>query len=273
MSFILIYSLLFLLFAGCASWNAIQKAIDIERPLFDMRAFESACKLAESLAEDDLAAWRSTDSIMAAKPLRLDSLDKVWFVDLRDDKRYVFYGRYSEEDDEYYPKYAFIFEKNGEIRRISSFADLRTRRIARAVFSGLAFFESLADSMQLDVEYNHYIRKNGDGSYSMWFFPAGYENYCAHGLDIHITVDSTGEEVIGSAVVGRFLRYFELGDRHRTIELDNSYDSIPSLGNIFFAIINRRNFDNIVIVNSKSVSRLIYMPEDDAWKWLHECRE
>lgn len=257
---------------GCTHRKVVRPAGREQWP-FDEHVFRGTCALAEALAKDDRTAWRSTDSIMAEKPIRLDSLDKTWFVDARDDTRYVFYGRYSEEDDTYYPKYAFIAGGSGEVKRIPPVADERARRVARAICTGTTFFESLVDSMRLHVDYNHYIRKNGDGSYAVWFFPAGYGNYCAHGFDVYLTVDSTGSTVTGHTIVGKFLRYFEIDKKHRTVELDNTYDATPSLGNVFFTIMNRERFDRIVIYNSRSTSSMVYSPEKQEWEWVHKGKE
>ena len=127
--------------------------------------------------------------------------------------------------------------------------------------------------MQLEVDYNHYIRKNGDGSYAMWFFPAGYGNYCAHGFDVYLTVDSAGSTVVNHTIVGKYLRYFEIDKKEQRIELDNTYDAVPSLGNVFFTIMNRERFDRIVILNSGSTSSMVYSPDKHEWEWVHAKRQ
>ncbi|MBN1306824.1 MAG: hypothetical protein JXA18_02830 [Chitinispirillaceae bacterium] len=258
---------------GCSHRKMFTRG-GVEPPFpFDREAFERTCALADALARDDLAAWRSTDSIMAEKPLLLDSLDQTWFVDERDGRRYVFYGRYSAKDDSYRLKYAFMAEQDGDLQKIPAVTDERALQFARAVTAGKQFFQALVDSMQLDVDYNHYIRRNGDGSYKMWFFPAGYGNYCAHGVDIYLTLDRMGSTVTGRHIVGNYLRYFELDKKMRTVELDNTYDSMPSLGNVFFTIMNRERFERIIILNSQSTSAMTYSPEKKEWVWVHRRRE
>jgi hypothetical protein len=265
-----------ILFADCAHLKAYftrRPAAEPPPSFFDMAAFDRTCVLADALAHDDIAAWRSTDSIMAEKPILLDSLDRTWFVDVRDGVRYVFYGRYTAEDSAYHVKYAYMEEQDGRLQRIPAVADERAGRFARAVSTGERFFRTCIDSMRLNVDYNHYIRENGDGSYGMWFFPSGYGNYCAHGVDFHIVIDPTGHTVTDHAVTGGYLRYFELNKKTQTVELDNTYDSIPSLGNVFFALVNRERFDSIVIVNRGSTSTVKYSPEKREWEWVHAARK
>ncbi|MBN1578883.1 MAG: hypothetical protein JW913_20145 [Chitinispirillaceae bacterium] len=265
----------FLMFAlfGCSHRKVLTLPAIEPPPPFDMKAFERTCTLADALARDDLAAWRSTDSIMAEKPLLLDSLDQTWFVDDRSGKRYVFYGRYSVNNDTFHPKYAFVTEEDGDLLKIPAVVDERVLQFARAVTTGKKHFQAIIDSMQLNVDYNHYIRKSDDGSYAMWFFPAGYGNYCAHGVDIYLTINPSGSLVTGHNIVGNYLRYFELDKKTQTVELDNTYDSMPSLGNVFFAIRNRERFDSIVILNGQSTSTMTYSPERKKWVWVHGRRE
>ena len=258
---------------GCSLRKMFTQA-DVEPPPpFDMEAFERTCALADILVHDDMVAWHSTDFIMAEKPLLLDSLDQTWFVDQRNDRRYVFYGKYSAKDDTYHPKYAFMTEEGGGVQKIHAVVNERVLQFARAVTTGKQFFQMLIDSMQLNVDYNHYIRKNSNGSYVMWFFPAGYGNYCAHGVDFYIIIDQTGSTVTHHKIVGNYLRYFELDKKARTVELDNTYDSIPSLGNVFFTIMNKEHFDKIIILNSQSMSTITYSPEKKEWVWVHERLE
>lgn len=238
---------------------------------FDREEFYRRYRLAEQLAEDDRVAWWTSDSIAAHKPVRLDSLDQNWFIIEKGDSRYAYYGRFSTEEKRYYPKYAFIAGRDGSISTLSPpVTDSEIDACAHAVHTGTEFFQSLLDSMQLDVSYNHYIKTGKDGTYRMWFFPAGYGNYCAHGLDVHVIIAPSGDKVIRHTVNGRFLRYFELDDRSQTVELDNTYDSIPTVGNLFFVFVNCRNFNRITIKNMNSTSTAVHRPEKNELEWeLH----
>ena len=246
----------------------VVRGVDDTTSAFDPDAFARTCALAEDFTLDDRLAWRSTDSIMAEKPMRLDSLDQTWFVDKRGAARYVFYGRYFSGSVDYRVKYVFRSDTPGTVVRLPGAADSRAVRFARAVSAANAVFRHLVDSMQVNVDYNHYIRENVDGTFSIWFFPAGYGTYCAHGLDFHLSVDSSGSAVTGQEVVGAYLRYFEIDKREQTVELDNTYAATPSLGNVFFVLMNRDRFDRIVIFNSRSTSTMVYSKEKGAWEWV-----
>lgn len=236
---------------------------------FDMESFGRRLALASELAADDRFAWESSDSIIFAKPFVLDSTDKTWFIDKRAEGRLAFYGRYDTQSDAYIVKSAFSCDSPGVVRRIPPDADERTHTIARIVAMGTRRFEEINDSLGLGVEFNHYIRRNDTGFWTMWFFPAGYDNYCAHGLDIIITIDPQGNHITECIIEGSYLRYFELERKAQKVELDNGFDSMPSLGNLFFTCINRHNFDTIAIINRGSVSRLVYRQDSDGWAWDH----
>jgi len=236
---------------------------------FDMDAFGRRLALASELAVDDRFAWESSDSIIFSKPFVLDSTDKTWFIDRRAEGRLAFYGRYDTQNNAYIVNSAFLYDSSGVVRRMAPDADERARTVARMVSMGTRRFEEINDSLGLGVEYNHYIRRNASGFWTMWFFPAGYDNYCAHGLDIRITIDPTGNHITECSIEGSYLRYFELQGKAQKVELDNGFDSMPSLGNLFFTCINRQNFDTISIINRGSVSRLIFRQDFGDRVWEH----
>jgi hypothetical protein len=103
----------------------------------------------------------------------------------------------------------------------------------------------------------------------MWFFPAGYGNYCAYGLDVYLTIDSSRALITDSRIIGNGLRYFEFEKKPSKIELDNTYESMPSLGNLFFMIMNRKYFKSIIIRNQNSISSMIFSPKSNEWVWIH----
>jgi hypothetical protein len=261
------------LFTSCTS-RALRTggAADEPSAVFDSTEFSRTCFLAEDFVLDDRLAWSSTDSIMAEKPMLLDSLDQTWFVDKRSTMRLVFYGRYFPESGEYRPKYVFKADSSGALRRARTGVDGRAIQFARAVSTAAAEFRRMVDSMQVNVDYNHYIRRNADSSFSVWFFPAGYGNYCAQGLDFVLAVDQTGSTVTGRVVTGKYLHYFEIDKRQQTVELDNTYAATPSIGNVFFVLNNRDRFDRIVINNSGSTSAMVYSADRKVWEWVHEQR-
>jgi hypothetical protein len=264
--------LLILSLFSCSPRRFFQRRTLQTAPEVATDEFNRRCELAQQLAKDDRMAWKTSDTIAAEKPMLLDTLDQTWFVYPLNDKRFAFYGRFSPDDDRYYPKYVFTTDNKGSILRLPPEVNDTTLSYARAVNTGCTFFRSIIDSLQLDINYNHYIRLQPDASYKMWFFPAGYDNYYAHGLDIYLTIDSTGTIVTTYRVFGKFPRYFELDKKEQIIELDNTYDSLPSLGNLFFMYMNRKHFKKIIIVNTASTSTMVYTPERKKWQWVHTAK-
>lgn len=251
--------------------STLQNA-EVKMP-FNMEEFDKKFNLANDLALDDIVAWWTTDSIMAKKPTLLDSsLDKTWFVYEKDGKRFAFYGRYSEDKGVYHPKYSFKVNEKGNVKRLSNDVTEITLKYAEAVNTGKKRFKNILDSLQLDVRYNHYVRKNRDGLYDMWFFPGGAGNYCAYGLYVHIKIDSTRKNVTGYEITGNGLRYFEFEEKPYKIEIDNTFNQMPSLGNLFFIIMNRKYFESIIIRNQNSISSMIFSPKTKEWVWINSVR-
>ena len=261
------------LFFSCTPLGFFHKTVLQKRNDDIPSEFGRRCELAGELVQDDRMAWSTSDTIAAEKPMLLDTTDQTWFVYLLNNRRFAYYGRFSPEDDQYYPKYAFIKNLHGMVERLPPSVDDTTLSYARAVHTGSVFFTALIDSLQQDISFNHYIRRLPDNSYTVWFFPAGYDDYFAHGLDIKLSIDSTGTSVTDYKISGRFPRYFEITQKDRTIELDNSYDSIPSLGNLFFMYMNREHFRKIVIINTASTSTMVYKPDKNEWVWVHTPKQ
>ena len=240
----------------------------------DLAAFNRNLKIARELAIDDKIAWISTDSILSRKFSHLDSLDSTWFVCKYDNRRFAYYGRYDEEKEQYYPKYAFVSTDDSTISKLPSdtgdTGDIASF-YAKMVTAGSHHFKTVVDSLQLDIHYNHYIRTAPDGNCTMWFLPAGYRNYCAQGIEVRITIDKVSGTVTGHSVAGSLLHYFEIDKPSKPVELDNSWSATPSVGNIFFVLRNRDTFDTIRIRNRHSVSSLEYT-DDGTWRWVHTAR-
>lgn len=232
-------------------------------------AFKNRLNLTEALVLDDQTAWNTSDSLSAQDTLALDSLDETWFIYGSSTKRYAFYGRYLPEQKRYFPKYAFSSDLSGSIKRMSTNNVPETiNDYAKAVATGVNHFKTILDSLGFDVEYNHYIRRNSDSTYAMWFFPAGYDNYCAQGLDINLSINEDGQEVVKQSITGQFIRYFELNKPDQTVTLDNTSDTLPSIGNLFFSLVNRTHFKSITITCSGGSYSTIYDPDHRKWIWI-----
>lgn len=230
-------------------------------------AFNRRVSLAEELVLDDQIAWITSDSLSALDTLLLDSLDETWFVVLFNDKRSVFYGRYDPETNRYLPKYAFSAYGTESPHRIPLEITEPIHIYARAVTTGVIHFKTILDSLGFDVSYNHYIRQNNDSTFTMWFFPAGYNNYCAQGLDVMLTISADGANVDNQIIYGKFIRYFELNTPEKNVNLKNTYDTLPSTGNLFFALNNRDYFNEISIICEDATYTTTFDLSDQHWIW------
>jgi hypothetical protein len=269
---IIITSVILTTFFSCSQPNISTIPHSTVKMPFNMEEFNKRFDLAGDLALDDMVAWWTSDSIMAEKPNKLDSLDKTWFVYEEKGNRLAFYGRYNNEKGQYITKYSFSADKAGKVKRISNKISNKTLAYAQVVTTGESKLKEIMDSINIDIRYNHYIKRFENNFYEMWFLPAGAGNYCAYGLDIHMTIDSTRTRIKGYEIIGNGLRYFEFRDKPYKIELDNTYEIMPSVGNLFFMIMNRKYFERIIIVNKKSISSMVYSPDTKEWVWIHSVR-
>lgn len=238
---------------------------------FDKSLFTSRCTLAIDLVKDDLAAWWTSDSITAEKSHRLDSTDTNWFVYNRDNERLVYYGRYDEISASYLPKYIFKFSADSVVTRQTDSLSDDAQRFARAIVFSSKRFQYIIESFMLDFKFNHYIRQNADQTFSIWYFPAGNDRYCAYGLEIQIQIDSSASAIVAEQINGNELKYFEIQKIPTAITLDNTFDHVPSVGNIFFVHLFGRYFGTVTINNSSSTSTAAISADGKACTWTHEA--
>lgn len=242
----------------------------LENMPFDKTAFIRNLELARSLAEDDHAAWWTSDSITAQQPHRLDTLDDTWFVLQSDRIRRVYYGRYLPQEQRYLAKYAFQMLEDRTITTLSTDADSAVTHVASVVYIGTRHFNNVLDSLMLDFKFNHYVRQLPDGSFSMWFLPAGTGNYCAYGIEVHLTISPAADSITSTTITGNELRYFEPTKPASDVTLDNTYDDVPSLSNLFFTLTNISFFSQITITNQHSLSTAKKSPFfPDGLFWEH----
>jgi hypothetical protein len=257
------------LFSSCTTHkNLVRQKVEKTTGI-DLDSFNRNLRIAEELVNDDKIAWKSTDAILAERVSLIDSLDSTWFVCRADNRRYAYYGHYAADEEMYYPKYVFASSDDSIIEKVAPEANPEATFFAKMVTAGISHFKTIVDSLQLEIHYNHYIRKAPGGRCIMWFFPAGYGNYCAQGIEVRIHIDSASGAVTGHDVDGALLHYFELDKKSEPVKLDNTWSDTPSIGNIFFVLSNRENFTDMKILNRNSISRLIRSPDDDTWTWEH----
>jgi len=237
--------------------------------LFDKSIFDNRVFLARAFAEDDRAAWWSSDSISSHPPLLIDSLDDTWFVLEREGSRQIYYGRFSPLTSRYSPKYAFRLTEDRTIVVVPPETDSLVNLFAHAVYTGNRHFNHVLDSLMLDFKFNHYVRQNPDGSFALWYFPAGMGNYCGYGIEITLLISPTADSIMQTTITGNEFKYFELSDSLSALTLDNTFDDVPSVSNIFFTLMNIRYFSRISLINRHSVSTAFkskFFPDDLYWE-------
>lgn len=237
---------------------------------FDEEAFAMRCSLATSLMYDDSAAWKTSDYITSNFSASvLDSLDETWFVVPENVSRTVFYGKFLSASKSYQPKFQFSVTPDSGIRHIPPALSSEILVYAKAVYTGTTQFKKLLDSLMLNFSFNHYIRKNSDASFTMWFFPAGMDTYCPYGLEAQLSIDQTGSIVKNITLTGNELKYFEVTKKPDSILLDNTFEPIPTVGNIFFILMFGKYFTSVEIQNAFYQTSATWSPEHNTWNWTH----
>jgi len=242
---------------------------------FNDSLFNQRLALARDLVDDDHAAWWSSDSITALQPHHLDSLDDTWFVLSEPTARRIFYGRYFPETNTYTIKYSFTMSDSHAIALPPSETSDTVTLFARAVYFGDRYFDHLLDSLMLDFPFNHYIRRNPDNTFILRYLPAGTGNLCAYGTEIILQLAETGDSLLSTTLTGNELKYVEFSNTPEALELDNTFDEVPSIGNIFFTLSFIREFPVISIINQESIS-IARMSETDTSgrvSWEHVQRQ
>ena len=55
----------------------------------------------------------------------------------------------------------------------------------------------------------------------------------------------------------------------QTIRLNNTHNKVPSVGNIFYSYLHKRNFKLIIIANTDNNTAMIFNPKTNDVSWVH----
>jgi len=231
--------------------------------------FESFAKQTATvrwLLEYDMIAWHSSDSVVK-HPEERSRLGSEWFCfkDLANTWHAV-YGKYANNNFDLV--FHYVTDESKTLRRTNAAIDTSLlHSYSRAIQAGLKKIDPIRDSLR--VNFNQFIRRESDDTFSVWFFPAVQSNgYAVYGLEYVYQMDSSGRTVLrdDSFSTGR-LRGHPI-DRKRKLELDYRMVTEPTLGSVFFATYCVNYFTQINI-NTRYGLSYLSRSKNGELVWFH----
>ncbi len=229
---------------------------------FDVKAFNEKFAVARWLGDYDRTTWEALQSLRKEKGFREKMLsegfehfcyqdaDGVWHAVL---------GHFFFTYDTLHP------ERTGRGTPPSS-SELQP--YVQALHTATERLKK--DHADLPVRMSRYIRKNPDGTFTVWFFPAPFQNDMAiYGGEFSYTLDPSGSRILESSgyYSGKF-KGFPLEKGLKEITLDYSDIDEPTLGGIFFVWQYKEFFDKIRLQTARSISTILH-DHSGGYYWVH----
>lgn len=232
---------------------------------FDVADFNKKTAIAEWLVEYDLAAWWSTDSLMTKDRSRLAQLGKEWFCFQDSTKAWhAVYGKY--EDGKYDQVFHFLVRSATDVKESAEkIAPEFLNAHAKALNKALDASREIRNSSRL--RFNHYIRKNDQGNFEVYIFPAFQPDATAvYGGEFIYEISPDNELIRDESYYQGQFRGFK---SNPDAEIWINYQELekPSLGSVFFAWYYKPYFAKIVIDNKESSSAPFN--GGNGWTWIH----
>jgi hypothetical protein len=235
---------------------------------FDVASFNERFRTVEWIYDYEMVSWAVTDSIRTRSRDKIRQIDRDWFC--YQDRDSVWHAVYGNFDGSRY-QVVFFFTVD------TTFGVREDRKIppqsflvpyAKAIET--AYKRLTQDHDSLPVVLSHYIRKNSDGTFTVWFFPAMLQRDMAvYGGEFSYTIDPSGTRIISSSgyYTGRF-KGFPVDKGLEEIRLDYSDTDTPPLGAILFVWEYKPYFKSIKIETSHTISSVL-RDHGGGYYWVH----
>ena len=237
----------------------------IQAQNFDIRDFNEKTEIAEWLVNYDLAAWWSTDSLMTKEKSRIAQLGKEWFC-FQDSSNtwHSVYGKY--ENEKYDQVFHFIVKSSSEVKESTEKINQEfLNSHAKALNTAFKESKDIRDSSGL--RFNNYIRKNEDGNFDVYIFPAFQPDGTAvYGGEFIYEITPENKIIKNESYYQGQFRGFK-SNPPREIWLNYRELEKPSLGSVFFAWYYKPYFTKIFIDNKETSTTPF--KGDYEWTWIH----
>jgi len=213
----------------------------------------------------DRMAWLSTDLVVHEDSAVLANLGPEWFCFQYDDKWHAVYGEYDKTDDRYRIAVHYEVSENGAVVRTES--PLDTNQID-VLASALSTARSVlpAEYGNAPVPLNQYVRRKQDGSLEVWFLPSWdpQRGLLVFGGEAQVILDDQGREPLEQMYRTPQWQGFA-PDTTLRIDMDYRDESLPTVGAMFFLIMNRSQFSHIFIHTAQYSSTLVDTADGTGW--------
>lgn len=221
------------------------------------------------LCEYDRVAWITTDEVMETPKEEQAKLGSEWFCYEKDNMWYAVYGKFV--NNKYEQGYHYSVDSTGVISRIYTEVDtVISHSYSRALQNSKRVYKSRRDS--ISVRFNSYVKRNSDGTITVWLLPAfTHDGIAVYGGEFIYTFDSLGNELLKR---NEYLGIYRGIKPNRTKEFWLSYETVeePTLGAVFFVWYYKGYFDRIVIDTKRFKSTVFHTDHKDYY-WVHGSKE
>ncbi|SFU37537.1 hypothetical protein SAMN05216480_10244 [Pustulibacterium marinum] len=231
----------------------------------DIKDFNEKAEIADWLLRYDLAAWYSTDALVAKGEEEMSGIGREWFC-FQDTTNiwHAVYGKY--EHGQYDQVFHFKVKSKEEVIETDEQIDTTfLNKYGKALSRAFKEMKPISDAA--GIRFNHYIRENKDGNLEVFIFPGFQPNGTAVYGGEFIYEISPDDEIIkdNSYYQGQFLGFKT--DPPREIWLNYREKEKPTLGGVFFAWYYKDYFTKIYIDNKESVSTPFN--DNGNYTWIH----
>jgi hypothetical protein len=247
-------------------------ALQGQKPMrnFDVTSFNQKFKTVRWLADYDRATWQVLDALNDLPDFREKAplLSNEWFCYMdRDSIWHAVLGTF--DGTQYRVIYFLTLDKDFSVR-VDPSPPPASFALPYATALRTAIDRLKRDHPDLPVQMNHYIRKNTDGTFTVWFFPSPFQNDMAiYGGEFSYTLDPSGTKILQSSgyYAGKF-KGFPLDKGLEEITLDYTDIDEPTLGGIFFVWEYKELFKKIRLETSRSISSVL-KDHTGEYYWIH----
>jgi hypothetical protein len=229
--------------------------------------FQRNTEIADWLLEYDRQAWESSDVVFQQPQEVLAKLTTEWFCRPREDRWSCYYGRFDAARSEY--EVVVQLERNdaGELV-VQEEVDRDPGLAARARAIRGALERMPAETRDLGVTFNPYVRARDDGALEVWLLPAWQQDGTAvYGAELTYTFSADGKELLDRREIPGPMRGIR-PDPEVDFHLDNRAHPCPTVGSLFFLMQHRTGFASITI-HSDGANTVLAETEDGQLAWIH----
>ncbi|MCB1036866.1 MAG: hypothetical protein KDD47_23775 [Acidobacteria bacterium] len=255
-----------LLLASCAAPYVAGTGRLMEFPI---REFWANDEIARWLHSYDWVAWHSSDLVLQESPEEVSRLGKEWFCFERENRWHAVYGRYEPDSETYQVVFHYVYDAETGFQPADDPAHeelfVAYGRALRNSLDGIP-----AAVAELGIRFNTYIRPLDDGRLSVWVLPGGQpDGTLIYGGELHFVFDSTGRELLAES--RNFSDFYAASpDAELALEINRQGNEVPSVGDVFFVLNFRDQFESVTIRTRCFVTRMLEVDgEDAAWVQVH----